>query len=33
MTAPLLLKPHLRDWAAQRMGTIPGETEWIQLPG
>jgi redox-sensitive bicupin YhaK (pirin superfamily) len=20
------------DWAAQRMGTIPGETEWIELP-
>jgi redox-sensitive bicupin YhaK (pirin superfamily) len=22
-----------RDWAAQRMGVIPGETEWIPLPG
>jgi redox-sensitive bicupin YhaK (pirin superfamily) len=21
-----------RDWAAQRMGVIPGETEWIPLP-
>ncbi len=21
------------DWAAQRMGAIPGETEWIPLPG
>ncbi len=21
-----------RDWSAQRMGTVPGETEWIPLP-
>ena len=21
-----------RDWAAQRMGAVPGETEWIPLP-
>ena len=21
-----------RDWTAQRMGAVPGETEWIPLP-